>query len=115
MMREHGHLLDKPECDHDSASGIDQTPLNDPSKVWECDSCGWRFVGRTAAMNPAKRCDRCKTEVSWGRDCTRNGEPAFLGGSCGCVERWLQQRELWEFEVTGVVSGIRSNVLRAKP
>jgi hypothetical protein len=30
-------------CAHDSASGIDQTPLDDPEKVWRCESCGAFF------------------------------------------------------------------------
>lgn len=29
-----------------SATGVDPTPLEDPAKVWRCDSCGWRYRGR---------------------------------------------------------------------
>jgi hypothetical protein len=28
------------ECPHLSHSGVDQTPLADPDKVWKCDECG---------------------------------------------------------------------------
>lgn len=28
-------------CTHESSSGIDQTELRDPGKVWRCDTCGW--------------------------------------------------------------------------
>jgi len=28
-------------CPHSSSSGIDETPLDDPAKVWRCDQCGW--------------------------------------------------------------------------
>jgi hypothetical protein len=30
------------ECDHPSASGVDQAPFG-PDKVWRCDVCGWRY------------------------------------------------------------------------
>lgn len=35
------------DCRHDSASGIDQRPPNDPSKIWRCDHCGltWNSGG----------------------------------------------------------------------
>jgi hypothetical protein len=48
-------------------------------------------------------CDHCSATVSWGRYMTRGGNPAFLGGSCGCFARWLHWRELREFEDTGVI------------
>ena len=48
-------------------------------------------------------CDRCGSEVAHWRDTTRNGRPAALGVDCGCVARWLHWRELWEYEVTGVI------------
>lgn len=28
------------ECEHLSWTGVDQTPLDDPAKVWRCDGCG---------------------------------------------------------------------------
>ena len=28
------------DCWHDSSSGVDQTPLDDPAKVWLCHECG---------------------------------------------------------------------------
>src|SRR3954451_11769954 len=31
-------------CRHDSASGIDTTPVSDPGKVWRCDHCGLRWT-----------------------------------------------------------------------
>lgn len=34
---------DKRRCEHLSATGIDDTDLGDPEKVWECDTCGWRY------------------------------------------------------------------------
>lgn len=30
------------ECEHDSASGVDDTPFG-PEKVMRCDACGWTF------------------------------------------------------------------------
>lgn len=27
-------------CQHLSLTGVDQTPLSDPAKVWRCDECG---------------------------------------------------------------------------
>ena len=48
-------------------------------------------------------CVRCGAWVASWRDMQRDGEPAVLGVSCGCYGDWLQHRELWEFEVTGVV------------
>lgn len=37
-------------CQHDSLSGIDDKPLDDPGKSWRCDECGWVRVGpRTEA------------------------------------------------------------------
>lgn len=27
-------------CDHPCWTGVDTTPLDDPAKVWRCDSCG---------------------------------------------------------------------------
>ncbi len=27
-------------CEHDSCSGVDQTPLDDPAKLWSCHWCG---------------------------------------------------------------------------
>ena len=32
-------------CYHESKTGVDQTPIDDPKKVWLCDSCGNVFVG----------------------------------------------------------------------
>lgn len=33
------------ECPHDSFTGVDQTNLSDPAKVWRCDHCGYKRVG----------------------------------------------------------------------
>lgn len=32
------------DCRHDSATGIDTTPVSDPGKVWRCDHCGLRWT-----------------------------------------------------------------------
>jgi hypothetical protein len=34
---------DKDRCEHLSATGVDDDDLKDPEKVWECDTCGWRY------------------------------------------------------------------------
>jgi hypothetical protein len=48
---EHEHVCYRPfchegphqhECDHPSASGVDQAPSG-PDKVWRCDVCGWLY------------------------------------------------------------------------
>lgn len=31
------------DCNHSSASGVDDTPVDDVRKVWCCDSCGLTF------------------------------------------------------------------------
>lgn len=31
------------DCGHDSLDGIDDAPLDDPQKVWECNACHARF------------------------------------------------------------------------
>lgn len=31
------------ECEHWSATGVDDTPIEDPDKVWRCDGCGWLY------------------------------------------------------------------------
>ena len=36
---------DQPTCPHDSFTGVDQTDLLDPAKVWRCDHCGFKRVG----------------------------------------------------------------------
>lgn len=39
------HLLARAEgCDHPSANGVDDTPLSDPGKRWECAVCGAEFM-----------------------------------------------------------------------
>lgn len=48
-------------------------------------------------------CARCKAWVPSWRDMQCSGEVVALGVSCGCFGDWLQQREFWEYEVTGVV------------
>lgn len=32
------------DCRHWSATGVDSTPVSDPSKVWRCDHCGLRWL-----------------------------------------------------------------------
>jgi rubredoxin len=34
-------------CTHESASGVDQTPVTDEAKVWRCDSCGFTYRSLT--------------------------------------------------------------------
>jgi hypothetical protein len=51
-------VLDQTSCEHESATGVDQTDADDPRKVWRCDNCGWRFVdvvvdGCIVSRNPA--------------------------------------------------------------
>jgi hypothetical protein len=52
---------------------------------------------------PARECSRCGAVVTQWVEMTRRGEPAVLGVTCLCYATWLQHREIWEFEVTGVV------------
>lgn len=32
------------DCNHSAASGVDQTAIIDPHKVWRCDHCGLRWT-----------------------------------------------------------------------
>ena len=47
-------------CAHSSATGVDQTPLNDPAKAWRCDVCGLRW----SATSPADA-DAAEVERAW--------------------------------------------------
>lgn len=49
----HLWLLDEPPafgwhstapCSHESATGVDTTPLDDPGKRWRCDTCGAEYT-----------------------------------------------------------------------
>ena len=51
-------------------------------------------------------CGRCGADVHGTAAMIRRGQPVELGIGCGCLARWQQFRELWEFEVTGVVPGV---------
>lgn len=44
------HVL--PNCPHASETGIDQTPLDDPDKLWRCEACGCirTFIGGVTVM-----------------------------------------------------------------
>ncbi len=57
-------------CEHFSGTGIDQTPLDDPSKVWRCDQCQTTY----------------RTETD-GEGITRIAPVLVAGCRCGHVHR----------------------------